>query len=84
MIAYVGIYSYGFYLVHQPYVIYFGARIRDLNMAEFAIAAIPLIACLAYASSWFERAVNAIADRILEGPGRSVSGSARIRAASAG
>ena len=81
-VAYVGVFSYGFYLVHQPYVIYFGSRVRGLTMTEFAIAALPLIAILAISSSWFERAVNALFDRILEGPKRgAASGSTPIRAA---
>lgn len=83
-VAYVGVFSYGFYLVHQPYVIYFGARMRELTIAEFALAAIPLIAILAYAASWFERGVNALFNRIVERRGRGAStGSAPIRAASA-
>ena len=82
-IAYVGVFSYGFYLVHQPYVIYFGARVRELTLTEFAIAALPLIAILAISASWFERGVNALFDRILEGPkGSATSGAKQIRAAS--
>jgi peptidoglycan/LPS O-acetylase OafA/YrhL len=70
VIAYVGIWSYGFYLIHQPYMIYFGARMRAAPMAEFAVAAIPLIAVLAIASSGLERIVNRITDRILARPER--------------
>ena len=82
-IAYVGVFSYGFYLVHQPYVIYFGSRLREFTLTEFAIAALPLIALLAFSASWFERAVNAIFDRILEGPKRgAASGAKTVRVAS--
>ena len=70
-LAYLGVYSYGFYLVHQPYVIYFGSRLHQLTMTEFAFAAIPLVAIVAYAASWLERGVNAVADRVLERPGRT-------------
>lgn len=66
-LAYVGVYSYGLYLVHQPYVIYFGERVRGLSLTEFTLAAIPVIAVIAIGSSWFERAVNAIANRLLQG-----------------
>jgi peptidoglycan/LPS O-acetylase OafA/YrhL len=66
-LAYAGVYSYGFYLVHQPYAIYFGERVRSLNLSEFTLAAIPVIAIIAIGSSWFERAVNAIANRLLQG-----------------
>ncbi len=65
-LAYVGVYSYGFYLVHQPYMIYFGERIRDWNLTQFTLAAIPVIALLAIAASWFERIVNAITNRLIQ------------------
>ncbi|MGH7840068.1 MAG: acyltransferase family protein [Candidatus Binataceae bacterium] len=68
--TYIGLWSYGFYLIHQPYVIYFGARMRAAPMAEFAVAAIPLIAVLAIASGILERAVNRLTDRILARPER--------------
>jgi peptidoglycan/LPS O-acetylase OafA/YrhL len=65
-IAYIGVYSYGFYLVHQPYVIYFGERTRGMPLLEFAIAAIPLVLSIALGSSLLERAVNAISNRVFE------------------
>jgi peptidoglycan/LPS O-acetylase OafA/YrhL len=83
-IAYVGVYSYGFYLVHQPYVIYAGSRLRGLTMSEFALVDLILVAILAYGSSWLERGVNAITNRILAAPGCGAStGPAQIRTASA-
>lgn len=84
-IAYVGVYSYGFYLIHQPYAIYFGARMRWLSMPRFAFAALPLIAVMAYVASWFERGVNALFDRWLERSGRGAGAApAGMRAVSAG
>jgi peptidoglycan/LPS O-acetylase OafA/YrhL len=84
MLAYVGVYSYGFYLVHQPYVIFFGSRLRSLSMTEFTVVAIVLIAALAYGASWLERGVNVIADRLLESPrhGADAGNGAQIQAAS--
>jgi len=72
-ITYVGIWSYGFYLIHQPYMIYFGARVRWMSMAEFTVATIPLIALLAILSSGLERVVNRITDRVLARPERRAS-----------
>jgi hypothetical protein len=43
---------------------------RSLSMAEFAIAAIPLIAVLAVAAGVLERGVNRITDRVLARPER--------------
>jgi peptidoglycan/LPS O-acetylase OafA/YrhL len=64
--AFVGVWSYGFYLIHQPYVIYFGARMRWLPMGVFALAVIPLIALLAWGSSRLERVVNNVTNRLLD------------------
>jgi peptidoglycan/LPS O-acetylase OafA/YrhL len=57
--------SYGLYLVHQPYVLYFGARMRALEAAAFVPAAIGIIAVLALGAMTLERAVNGLTSRIL-------------------
>jgi len=69
-ITYVGMWSYGLYLIHQPYMIYFGERMRWATMAEFTVAAIPLIALLAIALSGLERIINRITDYVLARPER--------------
>jgi peptidoglycan/LPS O-acetylase OafA/YrhL len=74
-LAYIGVYSYGFYLIHQPYVIFFGSRLRSLSMGEFAVVDAAIVAVLAYASSWLERGVNAVTDRLMDQPRRPASGS---------
>ncbi len=81
-LAYVGVYSYGFYLVHQPYVIYFGERIRDWNLTEFTLAAVLVIAVLAIGASWFERLVNAITNRLMQRIQSSPASAASARVAS--
>jgi len=64
-LAYVGLYSYGFYLIHQPYMIFAGSRLRGLNLFEFTLVAIPIIAVIAIAAPLLERGVNQAADRVL-------------------
>jgi peptidoglycan/LPS O-acetylase OafA/YrhL len=62
----VGAYSYGLYLLHQPYVTYAGERLRDLNVATFVPIALALTALLAVATipleRWTNRAVSAMSD----------------------
>ncbi len=64
-IAYVGVFSYGFYLIHQPYVIRFGEWARGWPMPVFAVAAMIPLSMLAFAASHLDRWVNAITDRFL-------------------
>jgi len=65
-LAYVGAYSYGLYLLHQPYVLYFAERMRWMNEAVFTVLAwliIALIACLAIP---LERYVNQLTNWVLD------------------
>jgi peptidoglycan/LPS O-acetylase OafA/YrhL len=67
LLAYVGAYSYGLYLVHQPYVLYLGERVRDLSGPVFALVACGVVALLAAGVIPLERAVNQLVDRLLDG-----------------
>jgi peptidoglycan/LPS O-acetylase OafA/YrhL len=67
-LAYVGVYSYGLYLIHQPYATYFGDRMRGMNMVEFIAIAAGLITVIAMASAYLERYVNALTNRLLARP----------------
>jgi peptidoglycan/LPS O-acetylase OafA/YrhL len=64
-VAYVGTYSYALYLLHQPYVIYVGERVRDLNGPTFLLVAAVIIAILAIVSAALERNVNRLVNRLL-------------------
>jgi peptidoglycan/LPS O-acetylase OafA/YrhL len=66
-LAYVGAHSYGIYLLHQPYVIYFAERMRHLSMPVFVIAACAVIAGLALCSIPLERYVNRLTTLVLDG-----------------
>ena len=59
-LAYVGAFSYGLYLIHQPYVIYLGQRMRWMSLPEFVAIACLIIAALAIVSAQLERYVNRI------------------------
>ena len=65
--AYLGAYSYGLYLLHQPYATYFGDRMRGVPMPEFVVVAAVLITILAVASSYLERAINHLTTLVLGG-----------------
>jgi peptidoglycan/LPS O-acetylase OafA/YrhL len=61
----VGVASYGLYLLHQPYVLYFAERMRELETPMFVAAASGIIVVLALGAMALERAVNALTDRVL-------------------
>src|SRR5262249_8312986 len=62
-LAYVGAFSYGLYLLHQPYVIYFGERMRGLSMPMFIVLAGAIIALLTAGAIPLERYVNQLTSR---------------------
>ncbi|MEI6128000.1 MAG: acyltransferase [Pseudomonadota bacterium] len=61
MLSAAGIYSYGIYLLHHPYVLYFGERLRGSTMLMFVISASVLIAIISTAALFIERFVNRFA-----------------------
>lgn len=68
-LLWLGLYSYGLYLLHQPYVNYAAVRLRDLALGEFvAVASIVLVAVV-LGSGFVERLVNRAARRVLGAPG---------------
>lgn len=66
MLAYVGAFSYGVYLLHQPYVIYFGERLRDLPMLTASLVGCVIIAAITICTIPLERHVNQLANRVLD------------------
>src|SRR5262249_37428577 len=57
-IGLAGIYSYGLYLVHQPYVIWLGLRIRQQPIWCFLFIALATIFVLTLWGMLLERATN--------------------------
>lgn len=65
-LAYVGAFSYGLYLLHQPYVIYFALRMREMNEAVFTLLAWGIIAIITGVAIPLERYVNQLTNRVLD------------------
>jgi len=60
----VGLYSYGLYLIHQPYVIWLGLRIRELPIWMFLLICIPTLAVLSAWGMLLERSTNALVNKL--------------------
>jgi peptidoglycan/LPS O-acetylase OafA/YrhL len=61
----VGLYSYGLYLIHQPYVIWLGLRIRDQPIWAFLLICVPTLAALSAWGMLLEKATNTLANKIV-------------------
>lgn len=60
----VGLYSYGLYLVHQPYVIWLGLRIREVPIWMFLLICIPTLAVLSAWGMLLEKGTNVFVDKL--------------------
>ena len=63
--ALIGAYSYGLYLIHQPYVIWLGLRIRPLSILVFLGISILTIAVLSVWGLVLEKSINALVNRLV-------------------
>lgn len=72
-LLWLGAYSYGFYLLHQPYVIYAGERMRELPLEAFVGVGTPLLAAIACGSGMLEAVVSRCVGRIVEGAPREAA-----------
>ena len=61
----VGLYSYGLYLIHQPYVIWLGLRIREIPIWAFLLICIPVLVFLAAWGMLLEKGTNALVNKLL-------------------
>lgn len=66
MLTTVGVYSYGIFLLHQPYVIYVGQRLRGANLLYFTVAAAVVIALISTGSIFIERHVNRLTSKLID------------------
>jgi len=64
----VGVYSYGLYLLHQPYVITFGHLLSTYNFWVFLACAAVIVLAITLLSICIEKQVNRITSRILDRP----------------
>src|SRR5437899_3523083 len=60
----VGLYSYGLYLIHQPYVIWLSCRIREVPIWGFLLICVPVLALLSAWGMVLEKATNALVNKI--------------------
>lgn len=61
----VGAYSYGLYLIHQPYVIWLGLRIREQPIVLFLIIAAATSVVLSAWGIILEKATNALVNKFI-------------------
>jgi peptidoglycan/LPS O-acetylase OafA/YrhL len=61
----VGLYSYGLYLIHQPYVIWLGLRIRQQPIWMFLLISIVTLAVLSAWGMLLEKATNTLVNRVV-------------------
>jgi peptidoglycan/LPS O-acetylase OafA/YrhL len=61
----VGLYSYGLYLIHQPYVIWLGLRIREVPIWMFLLICIPTLAILSVWGMLLEKGTNTLVNKLV-------------------
>jgi peptidoglycan/LPS O-acetylase OafA/YrhL len=61
----VGVYSYGLYLIHQPYVIWLGLRIRPQTILTFLLTFLITLAILSTWGMVLEKTTNAVVNKLL-------------------
>ncbi|HEU0275665.1 MAG TPA: acyltransferase [Candidatus Udaeobacter sp.] len=60
----VGVYSYGLYLIHQPYVIWLGLRIREVPIWAFLLICVPVLAVLSLWGMLLEKTTNTLVNKL--------------------
>ncbi len=63
--ATAGVYSYGIYLLHQPYVMYFGERLTPCHVGVALLLAAAIILVVSMLSACLERGTNRVVDRFV-------------------
>ena len=61
----VGLYSYGLYLIHQPYVIWLGLRIREVPIWAFLLICVPTLAALSMWGMFLEKGTNMLVKKLI-------------------
>lgn len=61
----VGLYSYGLYLIHQPYVIWLGLRIREQPIWVFLLIAVAMLAVLSAWGMLLEKTTNTLVNKLV-------------------
>lgn len=71
VIGLVGVYSYGIFLVHQPYVIWLGLRIREQPVWMFLLIAAATLAVMSAWGIFLEKAINSFVSRLFPAKARA-------------
>ena len=71
--ALVGVYSYGLYLIHQPYVIWLGLRIREQPISMFLLIAIATLAVLSAWGMLLEKATDTLVSKLFPAKKRALT-----------
>jgi peptidoglycan/LPS O-acetylase OafA/YrhL len=66
----VGAFSYGIYLVHQPYVIWLGLRVREQPIWMFLLISIATLTVLSVWGIFLEKTTNALVNKLIPGKAR--------------
>ena len=69
----VGTFSYGIYLIHHPYVIWLGLRIRAQPIAIFLLITLATLALLSLWGGLLEKATNALVNNLLRVKAKSTN-----------
>src|SRR5207302_4975292 len=65
IVGLVGVYSYGLYLIHQPYVIWLGLRIRPQPISVFLFIFLITAGVLSAWGIFLEKTTNALVNNLL-------------------
>jgi len=65
LLGLVGLYSYGLYLIHQPYVIWLGLRIRQQPIWMFLLISVVTLAVLSAWGMVLEKATNTLVNKVV-------------------
>jgi peptidoglycan/LPS O-acetylase OafA/YrhL len=68
----VGLYSYGLYLIHQPYVIWLGLRIRQQPIWMFLLISIATLAVLSGWGMLLEKSTNTLVNKLFPAKKRTL------------
>jgi peptidoglycan/LPS O-acetylase OafA/YrhL len=71
--ALVGAFSYGIYLIHHPYVIWLGLRIREQPIGMFLLITLATLAVLSLWGALLEKATNVLVNTLLRSKAKVAS-----------
>ncbi len=72
MLGYVGAYSYGIYLVHQPYMIFLGEQIKNQPAIVFGLIALAALAAVSLWGILLEQATNYLLNQAILKPRKQI------------